>query len=205
MNYIDIIDLIGTISFAASGALTAMEKRLDPFGIIIVGFVTAAGGGTIRDILLGISPVRWMLDINLVFVVLGTVAITILFKSYLLKLRKTLFLFDTIGIGLYTVVGLQIGITAGLHPVICITLGTINACFGGVIRDILCNEIPVLFRQNIYATACIAGGIVYFLLQYTNLLTELAALITGLSVITIRVLAVIYGLQLPSPYRRMSD
>lgn len=200
MNYIDIIDLIGTVSFAASGALTAMEKRLDPFGIIIVGFVTAAGGGTIRDILLGVSPVRWMLDINLVFVVLLTVAIAVIFKTYLLKLRKTLFLFDTIGIGLYTVVGVETGISAGLHPVICITLGTINACFGGVIRDILCNEIPVLFRRNIYATACIAGGVVYFLLQYTNLLTELAALITGVTVITIRILAVRFQLELPSPY-----
>jgi len=204
MTFIDVLDLLGTISFAASGALTALEKKLDPFGILIIGFVTAAGGGTLRDILLGVSPVKWLLNLQLVIIVFVIVIITIIFRRFLLKLRTTLFLFDTIGIGLYTIVGLQVAIAAGLHPVMCVTIGTINACFGGVIRDILCNEIPVLFRQNIYATACIAGGGIYFLLQWTNLITEFAYVFAGSAVLVIRLLAVKYGLQLPSPYPKNS-
>jgi uncharacterized membrane protein YeiH len=136
-------------------------------------------------------------------IVTVVVMITIFLRSYLLKLRTTLFLFDTIGIGLYTLVGIQVAQAAGLHPIMCVTVGTINACFGGVIRDILCNEIPILFRQNIYATACIAGGVVYFLLHWTNLITEFAFVVAGAVIITIRLLAVKFNLQLPSPYRQM--
>lgn len=153
MDFIQVIDLMGTVAFAISGALAAYNKKLDAFGIIIIAFVTAAGGGTLRDILLGVSPVSWMTNMNLVYTILICVLVTFIFSQKLLKLRKTLFFFDTIGIGLYTVVGLEMGITAGLHPFICVTLGCITACFGGVIRDILVNEIPVIFRKNIYATA----------------------------------------------------
>ncbi|KQC33192.1 membrane protein [Nonlabens sp. YIK11] len=200
MDFIEIIDLMGTIAFAISGALAAFAKKLDPFGIIIIAFVTAAGGGTLRDILIGVRPVSWMLNMDLVYTILICVLITFIFRRWLLTLRKTLFLFDTIGIGLYTVVGIEMGLTAGLHPVICITLGCITACFGGVIRDILVNEIPVIFRKNIYATACIAGGLVYFLLAKLNLLENWAFIISGLTVITIRFFAVIFEWQLPSFY-----
>ncbi|SCY14503.1 Uncharacterized membrane protein YeiH [Nonlabens sp. Hel1_33_55] len=200
MNFIEIIDLLGTIAFAISGALAAFSKRLDPFGIIIIAFVTAAGGGTLRDILIGVRPVSWMLNMDLVYTILICVLVTFIFRKWLLTLRKTLFLFDTIGIGLYTVVGIEMGLTAGLHPVICITLGCITACFGGVIRDILVNEIPVIFRKNIYATACIAGGSVYFLLEKLNFLENWAFIISGLTVIVIRFLAVMFEWQLPSFY-----
>lgn len=198
MNLIEIIDLLGTIAFAISGALAAFSKRLDPFGVVIIAFVTAAGGGTLRDILIGVHPVSWMLNMNLVYTILICVVVTVIFRKWLLKLRRTLFLFDTFGIGLYTVVGLEMGMKAGLHPVICITLGCVTAVFGGVIRDILVNEIPVVFRKNIYATACIAGGIIYFLLIRLDFLENWAFIISGLTVIVIRVLAVIFNWQLPS-------
>jgi uncharacterized membrane protein YeiH len=200
MSAIDIIDLIGTIAFAISGALAAFSKRLDPFGVIIMAFVTAAGGGTLRDVLIGVRPVSWMLNMNLVYTILICVVVAFIFRKWLLKLRKTLFLFDTIGIGLYTVVGLEMGLQAGLHPFICITLGCVTACFGGVIRDILVNEIPVIFRQNIYATACIAGGIIYFIMIKIGVLENFRFFIAGGTVILIRFLAVIFSWQLPSFY-----
>ncbi len=201
MAIIDIIDLLGTIAFAVSGALAAYNKKLDAFGIIIIAFVTAAGGGTLRDVLLGISPVSWMTNMNLVYTILISVLVTFLFRTQLLKLRKTLFLFDTIGIGLYTVVGLETGLVAGLHPIICITLGCVTACFGGVIRDILVNEIPVIFRKNIYATACIAGGIIYFILLKSGAPNFIIFPAASITVIVFRALAVKFKWQLPRPYK----
>jgi len=201
MEFIEIIDLMGTVAFAVSGALAAYSKRLDPFGIIIIAFVTAAGGGTIRDLLLGVKPVSWLLNMNLVYTILICVLVTMIFRKSLLKLSKTLFLFDTIGISLYTIVGLQMGLAAGLHPLMCITLGCITACFGGVIRDILVNEIPVIFRKNIYATACIAGGSLYFLFNKFEMLENWAFLISGMAVMVIRILAVVFKWQLPDLYR----
>ncbi|MBF4984790.1 trimeric intracellular cation channel family protein [Nonlabens mediterrranea] len=201
MDFIQVIDLMGTVAFAISGALAAYNKKLDAFGIIIIAFVTAAGGGTLRDILLGVSPVSWMTNMNLVYTILVCVLVTFIFSQKLLKLRKTLFFFDTIGIGLYTVVGLEMGITAGLHPFICVTLGCITACFGGVIRDILVNEIPVIFRKNIYATACIAGGAIYFILRKFEAPENITFIVSGISVIIIRMLAVRFKWQLPRPYK----
>jgi len=145
-----ILDIIGTIAFSISGVLVALNKRMDPFGIFIIAFVTAVGGGTLRDILLNETPVIWMRDMTFIYVVAITATITILIRNKIDYLRTSLFLFDTIGIGLYTVVGVEKGINAGLHPLICISLGTISACFGGVIRDILCNEIPIIFRKEIF-------------------------------------------------------
>jgi uncharacterized membrane protein YeiH len=200
MNFIEIIDVLGTIAFAISGALAAFSKKLDPFGIVIIAFVTAIGGGTLRDILIGVDPVSWMRNMNTIYIILACVVITFIFKTKLLKLRKTLFLFDAIGIGLYTVVGLEMGIVAGLNPFICIILGCMTACFGGVIRDILINEIPVIFRKNIYATACIAGGMIYFLLLEFNLSNNVVFIVSAITVIATRVLAVIFKLKLPSPY-----
>jgi uncharacterized membrane protein YeiH len=202
MNFIEIIDFLGTVAFAISGALAAFSKKLDPFGIVIIAFVTAAGGGTLRDILIGVNPVSWMRNMNLIYTILACVMVTFFFSKHLLKLRKTLFLFDTIGIGLYTVVGLEMGLKAHLHPLICIILGTITACFGGVIRDILVNEIPVIFRKNIYATACIAGGAVYFILLKLELPNEIVFPVSASVVITIRILSVVFKIKLPSPYSK---
>ena len=203
MRFIEIIDLLGTIAFAVSGALAAFDKKLDPFGIIIIAFVTAAGGGTLRDVLIGVHPVSWMTNMNLVYTILICVAITFIFRKFLLKLRTTLFLFDTIGIGLYTVVGVEMGIKAGLHPLICITLGCITACFGGVLRDILVNEIPVIFRKNVYATACIIGGFSYFLLRKIGLTEDIVFPVAASVVITIRLLAVYFKIRLPNVYKKI--
>ncbi|WP_338358272.1 trimeric intracellular cation channel family protein [Yeosuana marina] len=195
------IDILGTIAFAISGVLVAFNKRMDLFGVLIIAFVTAVGGGTLRDLLIGEAPVTWMKDMTYSYVVMASAIFAIIFRSKINYLRTSLFLFDTIGIGLYTLVGIEKGLSAGLHPIICIALGTMTASFGGVIRDILCNEIPVIFRKEIYATACIAGGVVYFLLIKLPIDSNIVFIISGIVVIVIRLLAVKFKIRLPNIYR----
>lgn len=193
-----LLDIIGTMAFAMSGALTAMHKKLDPFGVFIIAFVTAVGGGTLRDVLTGRTPVGWMLDLQYVYVIILGFALAILFRKKLDKLRTSLFLFDTIGLGVFTLIGLEKGIITGLHPVICIALGTITACFGGVIRDILCTEIPTIFRREIYATICIFGGIVFFALRRLDLDRDILYLSTSIVIISVRLMAVKFKWYLPA-------
>jgi uncharacterized membrane protein YeiH len=197
-----IIDILGTIAFAISGVLVAMDKKLDLFGVFIIAFVTAVGGGTLRDMLLGNTPVIWLQQSTYMVVIVGAVIFAILFREKIKYFRTSLFLFDTIGIGLYTMVGIEKGLLVGLLPVMCIALGTITACFGGVIRDILCNEIPVIFRKEIYATACILGGAGYFLLRSLPF-QEQYAYVAGIAIIiSIRLLAVRFKIALPNIYKK---
>jgi uncharacterized membrane protein YeiH len=196
-----IIDILGTIAFAISGVLVAMNKKMDPFGILIIAFVTAVGGGTLRDILIGQTPVGWMKDMTFTYFILGSAVFAVILRNKINYLRTSLFLFDTIGIGLYTVIGIEKGLSAGLHPIICIALGTMTACFGGVIRDILCNEIPVIFRKEIYATACILGGLSYFLIRKLPLESDFVFMIAGAIVILVRLLAVKLKIALPNIYK----
>ena len=195
------LDILGTIAFAISGVLAAIHKKMDPFGIFIIAFVTAVGGGTLRDILIGHTPVNWMRDMTFTYVILGATVFAVIVRNKINYLRTSLFLFDTIGIGLYTVVGIEKGLGAGLNPAICIALGTMSACFGGVIRDILCNEIPVIFRKEIYATACIIGGLSYFALNRLPMENDFVFVFAGLIVIAIRILAVKFKIALPGIYK----
>ncbi|NKI31884.1 trimeric intracellular cation channel family protein [Croceivirga thetidis] len=199
--FFQVIDILGTIAFAISGVLVAMEKKLDLFGVVIIAFVTAIGGGTLRDLLIGNTPVGWMQNLTYVIVILASVVFAIIFVKQLKYLRKSLFLFDTIGIGLYTMVGIEKGLQAELVPVICVALGTMTASFGGVIRDILCNEIPVIFRKEIYATACIAGGFSYFLFAQLPIVDAYANIAAIIVVILTRLLAVKFKITLPNIYR----
>lgn len=198
--FIQTIDILGTIAFTISGVLVAMNKRMDPFGVFIIAFVTAVGGGTLRDLLIGATPVFWMRDMTFMYVITAATLVAVIFRNQIKHLRKSLFLFDTIGIGLYTVIGIEKGLNAELHPIICIALGTMSACFGGVIRDILCNEIPVIFRKEVYATACIFGGITYFTLREFINDQNLIFVIAFSVVIAARLLAVIFKISLPTIY-----
>jgi len=199
--FFQVLDLLGVVAFSISGVLVALEKRMDAFGVIIIAFVTAVGGGTLRDIMIGIEPVSWMSNMTYVYFIIGSAFTAVFLRKTISYLRTSLFLFDTIGIGLYTVVGIETGLVAGLHPLICIALGTMTACFGGVIRDILCNEIPVVFRREIYATACILGGFSYFLMNYFISDDNYIFIIAALIVITTRLLAVKFKISLPSLYK----
>lgn len=199
-----LLDIIGTMAFAMSGALTAMSKKLDPFGVFIIAFVTAVGGGTLRDVMIGRTPVGWMQDLAYVYAIILGFILTIVFRKRLDKLRTSLALFDTIGLGVFTLIGLQKGLEYELHPVICIALGTMTACFGGVLRDILCTEIPVVFREEVYATICILGGIVFFILKRWNVEEHTLYLITCLLIIVVRILAKRYNWHL-SPIEHDND
>ncbi|OCB78009.1 trimeric intracellular cation channel family protein [Flavobacterium crassostreae] len=193
-----LLDIIGTLAFAMSGALTAMSKKMDPFGVFIIAFVTAAGGGTLRDVMIGHTPVGWMLNLEYVCIISIAFVLALLFRKRFDQLRTSLFLFDTIGLGVFTLIGLEKGINIGLHPIICIALGTMTACFGGVTRDILCNEIPVIFRKEIYATICILGGGVFFVLRKFGLENDILYLITSLVIICVRLMAVKWKWYLPT-------
>lgn len=201
MTIFTLLDFIGTIAFAMSGALTAIHKKLDIFGVFIIAFVTAVGGGTLRDVMIGRTPVSWMLDLNYVYMIIFGFILAIIFRKKLDRLRTSLSLFDTIGLSIFTLIGLERGMIWGLHPAICIALGTMTACFGGVIRDILCTEIPVIFRREIYATVCIAGGIVFFALKQINLEQDILYIITSVFMISFRLLAVKYHWYLPTMKR----
>ncbi len=181
--------MLGTVAFAISGALTAMGKRLDPFGIFIIAFVTAVGGGTLRDVMIGQTPVAWMLHPDYVYMIIAGFVLALVFRRKLDRLRVSLMLFDTIGLGVFTLIGLEKGLQLGLTPGICIMLGTVTACFGGVIRDILCNEIPVIFRREIYATVCIAGGMLFFGLKKLSLHDDIIYPVTAAFIILIRLIA----------------
>lgn len=202
MTMFFILEILGTIAFAISGALTAMQKKMDPFGVFIIAFVTAAGGGTLRDVMIGSTPVGWMLDLNYIYMIIVGFILAVLFKKRLDRLRISMMLFDTIGLSVFTLIGLQKGINYGLHPAISIGLGTITACFGGVLRDILCAEIPVIFRKEIYATVCIFGGIVFFILRKIDLSTESVYLIAAISIAIFRLLVVKYKWSLPTMTQR---
>ena len=192
------LDILGTIAFAISGTLAAMHKRLDLFGVFIIAFVTAVGGGTLRDILIDRALVSWMQDLNYVYAIVVATIFAIIIRKKIAYLRTSLFLFDTIGLGIFTIIGTEIGIQQQLHPVITVILGTLTATFGGVLRDILCNEIPVIFKKEIYAMACIAGAITFIILSNLEINTNTNYIITTLIVISIRLLAVKFKLSLPT-------
>jgi uncharacterized membrane protein YeiH len=201
-SFINIIDMLGTFSFAAAGAFAAMEKKLDPFGVLIISFVTAIGGGTIRDVLIGELPVAWLSNSMAIWVILTAAVVTVLFGSYLKKLDKMLFLFDAMGLGLFTMIGIQKGIEHGFSPGISVMLGTITGCFGGVLRDVLLNNVPLIFQKEIYASASIAGGVLFFLMLKLGLAENMAYTISILVVFFVRVMAVRFNWSLPKLYDR---
>ncbi len=184
MNWLYILDLIGTLVFAISGVLTAINKKFDLVGSIIIGLVTAVGGGTLRDVLIGKTPVGWMQDPNYFYTILLAVILSYLFQKHIIKWTKSMFLFDTIGIGVFTILGIQKTATTELGLPIILFMGVVSAVFGGVIRDVLTNEVPLIFRKEIYASACLLGGIVFVTLEYFNLPSNVNA-ICGMAIISI--------------------
>lgn len=196
INFTTLIDLLGTFAFAISGIRLASGKHIDWFGAYIIGLVTAIGGGTTRDVLLDVTPF-WMQD-STYFLTTGVALLaTLLFKDKIFKWGNALFLFDSIGLGLFTIVGISKSLDAGLPFWVCIVMGTITGSVGGVVRDVLLNEVPLLFRKDIYALACIAGGIIYFICIYFYLPSSVTELMAALTIIIIRVIAVKFHIHLP--------
>lgn len=192
-----VLELVGTFVFAISGALAVREREHDLFGAGFTGFITAIGGGTLRDILLDSYPLVWIADVKVLYAVFAGILAAFLFPKFLSKLRKTLFLFDTLGIGLFTVLGVEKALSLGVRPEIAAIMGMFSAVMGGVIRDTLTNEIPILFRKEVYASACLAGAVLYVVLNYFEVDRNYNLLISMSLVIGIRFLAMKYKLSLP--------
>ena len=173
------------------------EREHDLFGAGFTGFITAIGGGTLRDILLDSYPLVWIGDIHFLYAIMLGVLAAFIFPDFLSRLRKTFFLFDTLGIGFFTVLGVEKALSLGVRPEIAAIMGMFTAVMGGVIRDTLTNETPVLFRKEIYASACLAGAVLYVGLNYWGLERDYNLLISMSLVISIRLIAMKYKLSLP--------
>ena len=197
MEFIYVLDIFGTFVFAVSGALVASDKKFDLFGVLIIAFVTAVGGGMLRDVLMDAHPINWIGDLNYLYTIFAAVILTFLFKSKIAYLSKTLFLFDTIGISVFTLLGLEKGLTFNLHPIIALIMGMISGVFGGVLRDVLTNKVPLIFEKEIYASACLVGGISYLILNHFKFPENIIFILSGAIIVVIRVVAVKFHLQLP--------
>ena len=196
ITFLLIVEIIGTLAFAISGIRLAALKKFDWFGAFIVGLVTAIGGGTIRDLFLSTTPF-WMLNYWYLIVTAIALGLVILFKRYLVRLDHTFFIFDTIGLALFVVIGMQKSLDFGFPMWVAIIMGTITGAFGGVLRDILINEEPLIFRKEVYATACLAGGLSYWLISHIGGSIVVQQISCAAIIIIVRVLSVIYNWSLP--------
>ncbi|HTE40100.1 MAG TPA: trimeric intracellular cation channel family protein [Steroidobacteraceae bacterium] len=191
--------MLGVAVFAISGALTAGRKSFDLLGVTVIAFVTAVGGGTIRDVLLD-QPIFWIKDPTYLYVVLAASALTLMYVRFLEKPPlRTLLIADALGLALFTIGGAQIAEQQRLPAVIVIFMATITGSVGGVVRDVLCGEVPVLLRPGeLYATTAIAGAAIYLVLQDFGVPAATAALIGMAVVATFRITAIYWKLRLPT-------
>ncbi|BDC99703.1 trimeric intracellular cation channel family protein [Persicobacter psychrovividus] len=192
-----VLDLIGTLAFAISGIQTAADKRMDVFGAMMIGFITALGGGTVRDMLLGQQPVSWFHDLNYLLVVILAVGIVFAFAKHVRRLKQTLFLFDTIGIGVFTLIGVEKSLSLGISAPYAVIMGMVTSVVGGATRDVLCNDIPLILQKEVYATACLLGGGTYVFLNMMGVGLVVNSFVTMSTVIVIRLLSIKYHISLP--------
>ena len=195
-SFMEIFDFIGTFAFAISGIRLASAKNFDLFGAYVVGVVTAIGGGTLRDLMLGVTPI-WMT--NPMYLICSGIALlwVIIFGKRIINQQVTFFIFDTIGLALFTVVGVEKTLDLGFPLWVAIVMGTITGAAGGVFIDVFINEIPLIFRKEIYALAGIIGGLCYGICNHCGVDVIINECITGCSVFIVRILAVKYHLCLP--------
>ena len=196
IDFITFCDYAGTFAFAISGIRLASAKKFDWFGAYVVGAVTAVGGGTIRDVLLDATPF-WMTQASYLMVTGLALVFVAIFRKYVIRLNNTIFIFDAIGLGLFTVVGIAKSLEYGFPIWVAIIMGTITGAFGGMLRDTLINEVPLIFRKDIYASACVMGGLIYYACQQLGLTPAMTQFIAAASVFITRAVAVRYHISLP--------
>lgn len=210
MTLVYVLDILGTFTFAVSGAIIAARKQFDIFGALVIAFVTAVGGGTLRDMILGRSslagyePIFWMQDITYFWAILAAVVVTLLFFRFMDRFRHVLLTFDAVGIGVFTIIGIGKAEALGIQPVFCVMMGVMTAVMGGMLRDVICQTSPIVLRKEIYATACIAGGVVYYLLEGV-FVHDLRVLVTIGFIIVVRLFSVYRGLALPLMSRKLDE
>ncbi len=185
-----ILDLSGVAVFAITGALAVRHKKLDLFGVVVVAMVTAIGGGTLRDVLLGRTPVFWVKDAAYLLVAGSAAVVTVVFVRFISFPRRALLIADALGLGLFTVLGTDIALSANVHPAIAAAMGVMSGTAGGVIRDLLANEIPLILRKEIYAIASLCGAVAYIILLQANAGAQLAALAGAAITFVLRVAAI---------------
>lgn len=194
---IELLDLFGIAVFAISGALVAGRKRMDVFGIVVVAIVTAIGGGTIRDVILGIHPVFWIADPRYVIVAVVAALVTFFASPSIRFPLRLLLLFDAFGLAFFTILGCQRTLGTSVSHTIVVVMGVLTGVAGGVVRDLLCGEIPLIFRREIYATASLAGSLAFVLFMEIGLDLR-AASITAIAIaLFVRLAALRWRLALP--------
>jgi uncharacterized membrane protein YeiH len=191
-------ELAGTYFFAISGVLATDDKDRNWFGATFTGFVTATGGGSLRDILLGSYPLVWINDINFLYAILLGVVTSLVFFNWVLTLRRTMLLFDMVGIALFTIVGVEKSLSLGVRPEIAAIMGVFTAVMGGVIRDTLTNKTPIIFSKEVYATACLAGAVLYLVLESFSVSRFGNFLISSGLIVIIRIVVIRFKIELPS-------
>lgn len=197
MDFVYPFDLVGTFFFAMSGTLAGAKKQLDAFGALVIGFITAIGGGTLRDIMLGKFPLFWIHNMHYALIIIASAAISLLFRKQLQRLRKTFHLFDTLGIALFTILGTQKALALGAPPLVSAFLGMTSAVMGGMLRDVICNEIPLILRAELYATSCLVGSGIFLGMGYFFPFIPGKALIGFAIIVLIRLLAIRYKWRFP--------
>jgi uncharacterized membrane protein YeiH len=192
-----VTELAGTFFFAISGVLATEDKDRNWFGVSFTGFVTAIGGGSLRDMLLGSYPLVWIGDVNFLYAVIGGVISAFIFFNLFNRLKKTMLVFDMLGIGIFTILGVEKALSFGVSPAVAAIMGVFTAVMGGVIRDTLINKTPIIFNKEIYATACLAGAILYLVLESFEVTRTTNIVISTSLIVLIRILAIKFHLELP--------
>ena len=192
-----LLELFGVAVFAISGALVAARKDMDPFGVIVIAVVTALGGGTLRDVLLARHPIFWFENVTYLVVTIAAAVFTMFYTRYRTAPLKALLIADAFGLAIFTVIGCQKAFQADASSLIVIFMGVVTGVTGGMIRDILCGEIPLILRREIYATASLAGGIVWVILYSRGIPAWMAVGSAGVTTLAIRLISLHWQLSLP--------
>lgn len=195
---IDFFDIIGTIACAVAGTIKAKNNSGDVMGAIFISVVASVGGGTVRDLLLDNHPIFWMVQPDYLTVIIITSLVVQIFFHYIQKLDKPLVFFDALGAATFTIIGIEKALAMDFTPMVAMLMGITTATVGGILRDIICNEIPLLFRREIYISACLVGALVYFALLYLGLFQAVRQLVVIGIIFTVRMLAVYQNWQLPN-------
>ena len=197
-SIIAFLDFFGVAVFAISGALTAGHKKLDIFGVMVVALLTCLGGGTLRDLILDAHPVVWIENTNYLFVgIIAAFATFIVVRLHRMPMRM-LEVCDAIGLAFFTIAGMQKAQTLGHSPEISLLMGLMTGVAGGILRDIVCNEIPLIFHKEIYATAAIVGGGLFLAFQYVGFGAEISMIVGMLTILTLRLTGIFMGLSMPA-------
>ncbi len=197
MDIIYILDLIGTAAFAASGAWVGVRKRMDLFGVLVLGAVTAVGGGTLRDLLLGDIPPFSLKDEAYIYIAIAVALVVFINRKRFELFEKPLLYFDAIGLGTFVVIGTIKALNFHLGLLGSVLMGVMTGTAGGIIRDVLANQVPLILRREIYASACIVGGTLLVVLEQSGITRPVAALLSAGTVILVRLMAIHYDWSLP--------